>query len=130
MPLQPGRFWILLSISKRSTSYLPAANSGLDRFNYPCMRGRFFMEITPKLRVVQVGCGGMSRHWLDSACSIPGLEIVGLVDIFEEAARQRAAEQHLDTALIGNDLTSILEQCKPDPVFNCTIPEAHASTTI
>jgi predicted dehydrogenase len=88
------------------------------------------MEITPKLRVVQVGCGSMSHRWLDSARSIPGLEVVGLVDIFEEAARQRASEHHLDTALIGNDLASMLEQCKPDLVFNCTIPEAHASTTI
>jgi predicted dehydrogenase len=72
----------------------------------------------------------MSKHWLDSAHKIPGLEIVGLVDIFEDAARQRAAEQQLEQVVIGSNLTSVLEQSRADVVFNCTIPEAHVSTSI
>jgi predicted dehydrogenase len=84
----------------------------------------------PKIRAIQVGCGSMSKHWLDSARTIPELEIVGLVDIFEEAARQRAAEQNFSDVVIGSNLTSVLEQCKPDVVFNCTTPEAHSATTI
>ena len=89
------------------------------------------METTQaKIRAVQVGCGSMSKRWLDSARTIPEIEIVGLVDIFEEAARQRAAEQNLSEVIIGSDLISVLEQCKPDVIFNCTTPEAHSTTTI
>ena len=88
------------------------------------------MTTTSTIRIVQVGCGGMSKHWLDAARQIPGLEVVGLVDIFEESARQRAAEQQLEQAIIGNNLARVLEQCQADVVFNCTIPEAHATTCI
>jgi predicted dehydrogenase len=77
-----------------------------------------------------VGCGGMSRAWLDAASQTPNLEIVGLVDVIEEAARKRAAEYNLESAAIDTDLATVLASTSPDVVFNCTIPEAHTSVTL
>jgi predicted dehydrogenase len=43
-----------------------------------------------QLRAILVGCGAMSRVWLNAAMEIDGLHMVGLVDISEETAIQRA----------------------------------------
>ncbi len=86
--------------------------------------------VTESLRAVLVGCGGMSAAWLRAAKEIPGLELVGLVDVREEAARQRAEEFELAGARLDTDLTRTLEQLRPDAVFDCTVPEAHHSVTL
>lgn len=83
-----------------------------------------------KIRVVLAGCGGMSGAWLRVARGIPDLEIVGLVDIREEAARKRAADFGLGDVLISTDLKSALDQTAPDVVFDCTVPEAHIHVTL
>jgi predicted dehydrogenase len=83
-----------------------------------------------KIKAVLVGCGGMSGRWLQVAKGIPGLEIAGLVDIREEAARKRAADFGLQDAAIGTDLTDMLGKISPDVVFDCTVPEAHAQVTL
>ncbi len=44
------------------------------------------------IRAVLAGCGGISAAWLRPAKEIPGLEIVGLVDLVEEMARRTAEE--------------------------------------
>ncbi len=82
------------------------------------------------VRVVLAGCGGMSGSWLGVAKGMPDLEIVGLVDIREEAARKRAADFELPDTLISADLKSALEQTSPDVVFDCTVPEAHIKVTL
>ena len=47
------------------------------------------------LRVDLVGCGGISRVWVDAAKEIPALEMVGFVDVREDAAKQRTSEYGL-----------------------------------
>jgi predicted dehydrogenase len=88
------------------------------------------MQHDKQVRAVMVGCGSMSRAWLDAASKTPDLEIVGLVDVIEESARKRAAEYHLEDVVIGTDLSSVLTLTTPDAVFNCTIPNAHTSVTL
>ncbi|GCE16251.1 Gfo/Idh/MocA family protein [Dictyobacter kobayashii] len=88
------------------------------------------MQNQQKVRTVLVGCGGMSGAWLEAASQMPEIEIVGLVDIFEEAARKKAADFQLPDAIIGTELANVLEQTKVDAVFNCTIPEAHYEVTM
>ena len=83
-----------------------------------------------KLRVVLVGCGGMSGAWLRVATQMDAIDIVGLVDIREEAARGRAEEYGLNDALISTDLKAALDEISPDIVFDCTVPEAHAPVTL
>jgi predicted dehydrogenase len=82
------------------------------------------------IRVIQVGCGGMSRRWLEEATSLDDVEVVGLVDIRKEAAQERAEQFGLGDAAIGSDLTEMLERVKPDAVFDCTVPEAHTEVTL
>ena len=76
------------------------------------------------LRVVLVGCGGISKTWLQASAEIADLEVVGLVDLVAESAKARRAEFAI-TAEIGSDLAAMLERLKPDLVFDCTAPEAH-----
>jgi predicted dehydrogenase len=60
---------------------------------------------------------------------VPGLEIAGLVDLDESAARARAAEYAPD-ATTCTDLDAMLDRTGPDLVFDCTVPEAHRGVTL
>jgi predicted dehydrogenase len=82
------------------------------------------------LTAVLAGCGGISSAWLKPARVIPGLKIVGLVDLIEENACKRAIEFDLPQAVTGTNLDRILDSTHPDIVFDCTIPEAHLPTTL
>jgi predicted dehydrogenase len=77
------------------------------------------------LRIVLVGCGAMSREWLRVANLTPRLEIVGLCDLIEDAARARQSEFNLEQAQVGSNLGVMLESLHPDVLFDCTLPEAH-----
>ena len=83
-----------------------------------------------KLKALLVGCGSISATWLRSAGEMDDLEIVGLVDLNEDAARARRDEFGLTQAVTGADLETALRDLKPDVVFDSTIPEAHTQTTI
>src|SRR5689334_18935678 len=83
-----------------------------------------------KLKVVQVGCGSISRIWFDTAAKIPVIEIVGVVDIQEQAALARVDEYQLQNVLVETDLSRVLDRVKPDIVFDCTVPAAHAGVTL
>lgn len=82
------------------------------------------------LTAVLVGCGGISRAWLDAVRDIPGLTMAGFVDINPDAARTRAAEYGWTEAVIGAELEPMLAQTQPDIVFDCAVPEAHLSVTL
>ncbi|NQT86755.1 Gfo/Idh/MocA family oxidoreductase [bacterium] len=82
------------------------------------------------LRTMLAGCGGMSNAWLRVASEIPEIEIVGLMDIKLEAAQERAERHELTDVKIGTDLTGMLDELKPDVVFDCSIPEAHVTITL
>ncbi|MEO1018673.1 MAG: Gfo/Idh/MocA family oxidoreductase [Pseudomonadota bacterium] len=79
-------------------------------------------------RVVLVGCGAMSKGWLAAlaeSSSLTGkVQIVGLVDLDQNVAAARAAEFGLDGALVGADLEAMLQETKPDLVFDIVVPSA------
>ncbi len=77
-----------------------------------------------------MGCGSVSNAWLHAAVDLPALKLVGLVDLREEAARQRATEYGLDDVMVSADLTATLDTTRPDVVFDCTVPEAHVDVTL
>lgn len=83
-----------------------------------------------KLKALMVGCGAMSRAWLEAAARIDDLEIVGLVDLREEAAIARRAEFKLEGARTGSDLEAMIVALEPDAIFDCTIPEAHHANAL
>lgn len=82
------------------------------------------------MKVVLVGCGAMSRHWLDAARQIDGLAIAGLVDIEPERAQARAREYELASAVVGSSLDAVLEQTKPDAVFDVVVPAARREVAL
>jgi predicted dehydrogenase len=82
-----------------------------------------------KLTAVLVGCGSVSKAWLKPALLDPDLTVAGLVDLNKDTAVERAEEFGLD-AYTDTDLKTVLEQTKPDLIFNCTVPQAHAQVTL
>ena len=76
------------------------------------------------LEAVLVGCGAMSRAWLDAASKIDDLSIAGLVDIDVERARARADQFGLAQAAVGDSLNTMLDRKRPDVVFDVVVPSA------
>jgi len=76
------------------------------------------------MRALLVGCGAMSRRWLEAAARIDGLVIAGFVDIDSDRARTRALEFGLADAWTGSDLDAALAAVRPDVVFDVVVPEA------
>lgn len=72
----------------------------------------------------------MSQTWLQAARDLDQLEIVGLVDVVEDAARARAEQFGLQTAVVGADLQEVLHRTAPDVVFDVTVPAAHVDVTL
>lgn len=76
------------------------------------------------LRAVLVGCGLMSRAWLEAVRQVDDLEIVGLVDIDVTRAEGRAAEFGLRDVMVGTDAAAVIDAAKPDIVFDVVVPDA------
>ncbi len=76
---------------------------------------------------VLVGCGAMSKAWLEAARRIDGLSIVGLVDLDLDRARTRAAEYGLDGVAIAASLDANLDCRRADVVFDVVVPAARLS---
>ncbi|HEY3285334.1 MAG TPA: Gfo/Idh/MocA family oxidoreductase, partial [Armatimonadota bacterium] len=83
-----------------------------------------------RVRAVMVGCGGISHAWLTAARDIPELDMVGLVDLREEAASGRSQEFGLTSAVVSTDLEAVRDELSPDAVFDCTPPEVHVDITV
>jgi predicted dehydrogenase len=77
-----------------------------------------------ELRVALVGCGSMSRTWLQAAAKIPGLRIVGLADLDAERARRRAEEFSLNDVFVAPDVHAVIAGCRPDLIFDVVVPAA------
>jgi len=80
------------------------------------------------LRAVMVGCGQMSNGWLSAIRATDALnaniDIVGFVDVAEGVAAARAAAHGYSGARTGTDLVPMLEELKPDVVFDLVVPSA------
>ena len=86
--------------------------------------------MSAELRCVLVGCGNISKTWCRAAAGLPGLDMAAFVDLEPEAARRSAADWQAPDALVSDDLQQSLQRTRPDVVFNCTVPEAHAAVTL
>jgi predicted dehydrogenase len=76
------------------------------------------------MNVVLVGCGAMSKAWLEAARQTAGIAIVGLVDLDADRARARAREFDIESVAIGTSLDAVLDQTRPDAVFDVVVPSA------
>ncbi|MCE9589262.1 MAG: Gfo/Idh/MocA family oxidoreductase [Planctomycetes bacterium] len=83
-----------------------------------------------ELRAVLVGCGGMANAWMKNALEMPGLRLVGLVDINPTAARAMAEKYQLPAEVVFPTLKAALKKTKAEVVFDVTIPAAHDKVVI
>ena len=91
--------------------------------------------MTKTIKAVMVGCGGISRAWLNAIreMAVQGsgdVKMVGFIDLMEDAAQARAEEYGWTDALISTDIVDALNRTQPDVVFDCTVPEAHYDVTL
>lgn len=77
-----------------------------------------------KLRASLIGCGAMSRAWLDAAARVDDLEVVGLADLDLAKAESRAAEFGLRDAVVASDIKTLLARTEPDLLFDVVAPAA------
>jgi predicted dehydrogenase len=77
-----------------------------------------------ELKAALVGCGAMSRAWLQAAAKIPDLRIVGLADLDVERAKGRAAEFSLQDVVVAKDVYELLSRSHPDLLFDVVAPAA------
>jgi predicted dehydrogenase len=77
-----------------------------------------------ELRAALVGCGTMSRAWLQAAAKIPDLRIVGVADLDPARAESRAAEFGLEGAVVARDVKDLIDRSHPDLSFDIVVPSA------
>ena len=82
------------------------------------------------LKIVIVGCGGMSETWIKSALALPDVSVVGFVDVVEAAAIKRRDQFNLSEAVTGTDLADVLQRTQADIVFDVAVPEVHHVVTM
>ncbi len=82
------------------------------------------------LKVVQVGCGAMGRGWIENAIKVPGIELVGLVDMQRNAADAAAVKFNLAAGIVFDTLADALKSTGADAVFDVTVPTAHEAVVI
>jgi predicted dehydrogenase len=76
------------------------------------------------VNAVLVGCGAMSKAWLEAAAETESLTVTGLVDIDQSRAEARAREFGLSDAIIGTELDAVLAKAPAEMVFDVVVPEA------
>lgn len=83
-----------------------------------------------KKRALVVGCGGMGRQWMKNLQANVRAQLVGVVDVRQEAALAAAKEFGLPPAAAFTDLQAAIAALSPDFVCDITIPAAHCVTTV
>lgn len=79
-----------------------------------------------RLRVVQVGAGGMGRAWLTTVAASAEVTLVGLVDLDTAVARAAAVGAGYVDVPVAESLAELLDAgVQPDAVINVTVPAAH-----
>jgi predicted dehydrogenase len=81
------------------------------------------------LRVVVVGAGLMGRAWLTTVTASPDAEVVGIVDLDPDAARQAAMDLGRPDLPLGADLIALAADTGAQAIVNVTIPAAHHPVT-
>ncbi|RXZ71804.1 Gfo/Idh/MocA family protein [Agromyces albus] len=88
------------------------------------------IESEGPLRLVVVGAGGMGRAWAHTIKADPDAELVGMADLYVEAAESAAADTGIPGLAVGTDAVELARRVGADAIVNATIPEAHHPVTI
>jgi predicted dehydrogenase len=77
----------------------------------------------PPVKVGVIGCGDISRAYLENARTFHILDVVACADLYLERAQERAQEFHIPRACT---VAELLADPEIELVINLTIPAAHA----
>jgi predicted dehydrogenase len=73
----------------------------------------------------------MSRGWIEAAKQIPNLQLVGFADVDSDRAKAAAASYGNDGARVNTDVGALIDETKPDAVFDVVVPAArHALVSL
>lgn len=78
-----------------------------------------------RLRVLQVGAGGMGRAWLTTIGRSTEVELVGLVDLDLTVARAAADESGFAHVEVATSVGELAARTGAQAVINVTVPQAH-----
>jgi predicted dehydrogenase len=81
------------------------------------------------LPVVAVGAGAMGRAWLATLSESPEVELVGIVDLDLDVAREAAAALGRADLPVGPDAVALAAETGARAVVNVTVPRAHHPVT-
>ena len=76
------------------------------------------------MQAVLVGCGAMSKAWLEAARQIDGVTIAGLVDLDVSRAEARARSSALTASPSAATSMRSSKRHRPDVVFDVVVPAA------
>lgn len=79
-----------------------------------------------KFRIAVIGCGGMSKAWIEYALQREDAAIVAMVDLRKESAAAMA-ERYGISCGIYDDVKQAITDSGANLVFDITIPESHAT---
>jgi len=79
------------------------------------------------MKAVVVGAGGISGAWFPHLIR-EGIEVVGVVDINRDTAKERVKQYDIKP-MISTNLKSVLRKTQPDFIVDLTIPDAHCKVT-
>jgi predicted dehydrogenase len=79
------------------------------------------------IRIIQVGAGLMGRSWLQVIGESEQTELVGLVDLNTDVARQAADASGFPGVAVAGSLEELFDRVDAQAVLNVTVPLAHAS---
>ncbi|MDN3238263.1 Gfo/Idh/MocA family protein [Glycomyces tritici] len=88
------------------------------------------IESEGPLRLIVVGAGGMGGAWARNIIANPDAELVGIADLFPEAAARLAAATGIEGLATGAEAVELARRTGADAIVNATIPEAHHPVTI
>src|SRR5688572_19065145 len=83
------------------------------------------MPAAEPVRIIQVGAGAMGQAWLKLLGESEQTELVGLVDLNTDAARQAADAHGFAGVPVAGSLEELFDQVDAQAVVNVTVPLAH-----
>lgn len=84
--------------------------------------------MTKKFQIALAGCGGMANTWVEYALGREDAEIVALIDLNEDSARELAARHGLGVPVF-TDVSGAVRDTGANLVFDVTVPRAHERVT-
>jgi predicted dehydrogenase len=83
-----------------------------------------------RMKVIQVGIGGMGNAWLSAVQASEQVEFAGFVEVSDRTISEQVAAYDLDGSTVYNTLDEALAALDVDGVINVTPPQFHREISV